>query len=131
MSLGTLFQSLTRVLDPSSSIEAAALSALNERATEAENSTFAQATLQEPFQDVLNADSAFPVCSLICSTPLPWAIPETSSDPRYRADSVKKMLVNHSDPCWRWDKCPHPLYSCYGHHRSGGRRTSVSVKTMF
>lgn len=100
MSLRDLYRSLIEVCDPSRPIEAVAIKALAAAADRVENmpAVASPQSLQPPFQDVLAADDAHPVCMQIAAARLPWAVPQTSGDAKYRADSVKKMIVELIGP---------------------------------
>jgi hypothetical protein len=43
--------------------------------------------------DIMVAADAHPVCRLLAQTPLDWAQPSTSSDPKYLASGVGKLHV--------------------------------------
>ena len=54
--------------------------------------------LPAPFLEVMNRDSAHPLCHLISQTPFHWAPPTTSSDPLYKDHSHFKAHVELLGP---------------------------------
>lgn len=97
MSLELLFTTLADVMDGDLDIERHGRQALIESADEA-NFGGKPNALGQPFLDVLQRHDAHPVCTLIAATPLPWAPPQTSNDPKYLAHSATKAHVELLGP---------------------------------
>ena len=56
------------------------------------------APLPDSVLEQMRAPEAHPVCALIAETPLHWTPPQTSSDPKYIADSLAKVHVELLGP---------------------------------
>ena len=97
MDLPTLFEVLAASFDGPEDIEKQAQDALR-TADFATQTTYDMHPLTEPFTTVMSHPDAHPVCSVIGQAPLPWAPPETSSDPLYIAHSLPKVNVELLGP---------------------------------
>jgi len=96
MSLKFLFEEVAHALDGPEEIERHGREALLGASPPGEvggSTDLPQAVLTQ-----MRAPDAHPVCDRIARTPLPWAPPGTSSDPKYIADSVFKMHVELLGP---------------------------------
>ena len=97
MTLAKLFAGLGDLLCEDYPIERHARAALRRAQTEIgspQEPTF----LPAPFLEVMNRDSAHPLCHLISQTPFHWAPPKTSSDPLYEEHSHFKAHVELLGP---------------------------------
>ena len=97
MDLPTLFEVLAASFDGPEDIEKQAQDALR-TADFATQTTYDMHPLTEPFTTVMSHPDAHPVCSVIGQTPLPWAPPQTYSDPLYIAHSLPKVNVELLGP---------------------------------
>jgi hypothetical protein len=95
--LRKLFQALAEVFDGPEAIEKHAQDALLSADYETQESYRANA-LTAPFLGVMAEADAHPVCNVIAETPLPWAPPQTSSNPLYVAHSLPKVNVELLGP---------------------------------
>ena len=92
-----LYHQLAQALDGSDPIEAEARPALLDAALHAVAPEHGH-PLAQPFLDILLADNAHPVCSLIAEARLPWAPPQVSNDPRYIEHSKPKVMIDLLGP---------------------------------
>lgn len=92
-----LYRQLAEVLDGPEPIEAEARRALLDAADSAAAPRRWQ-PLAQPFLDILLADNAHPVCSLIADAKLPWAPPQVSNDPAYIEHSKPKVMTDLLGP---------------------------------
>ena len=97
MTLRALYAALADAFDGPQPIEARGRAALL-KAAPPDFCPGIPVPLAAPFLDILSHGSAHPCCALIAATPLPWAAPETSSDPLYRAHSAPKVHVELIGP---------------------------------
>ena len=97
MTLAALISGLVEVCDAPTEIERAARNALTS-ATGLPESLPGAVPLPQSVRAVLQAADAHPVCRMILQEPLPWAPPQTSSDPTYVAHSTRKVHVELVGP---------------------------------
>lgn len=98
MSLGLLFTELAEVFNAPVPIEQQARAALIEAAPAAMPVQVHGTPLPDGIADVMQEASAHPACRTILHTPLPWAPPQTSADPKYVAHSTPKSHVELLGP---------------------------------
>ena len=98
--LTNLFEAVAASLDGDIAIEIAGKNALLEAAPEACHDLPKDdlTPLPEEVLSILNAPDAHPVCEVINAIPLPWAPPQTSSNPAYVAVSKPKVHVELLGP---------------------------------
>ena len=97
MQLDALFRGLAEALNGDLEIEAQGAKALLAAAGKASYEGEGIA-LSQPFMDVMSAENAHPVCSIIRELSLPWSPPQTSPDPAYLALSAMKVHVELLGP---------------------------------
>lgn len=97
MQLKALFEAVAQALDGPLDIEGHGREALL-RAEPPDAVTNGNTALPASVLEQMQAPGAHPVCALIAKTPLPWAPPGTSSDPKYIADSLAKVHVELLGP---------------------------------
>lgn len=97
MYLQNLFNALAELFDGPEAIEKHARAELLAVDYEVQESFQANA-LSAPFLHVMAKAGAHPVCQIIADTPLPWAPPQTSSNPLYVAHSLPKVNVELLGP---------------------------------
>lgn len=98
MSLGLLFTELAEVFNAPVPIEQQARAALIEAAPAAMPVQVQGTPLPAGIAHVMQDTSAHPACRTILQTPLPWAPPQTSADPKYVAHSTPKSHVELLGP---------------------------------
>ena len=92
-----LFTALAKAFDGDLQIERTARAALFKAAPKA-RLIGSPIPLPDSVHAVLAAPDAHPACQVIAETPLPWAPPQTSTDPAYIAASVLKVHVELVGP---------------------------------
>lgn len=97
MDLSAFYSALAQAFDGPLGIEHTARAALLEAAPEA-RFTGSATPLPDTVQRVLATEDAHAVCQIIAKTPLPWAPPQTSTDPAYIAASILKVHVELVGP---------------------------------
>jgi hypothetical protein len=97
MTLTTLFEELCDLLSEDYPIERNARAELRRAKTEV-SLPRDPASMPSPFLEVMNRDSAHPICHLIGRLPVHWAPPKTSSDPLYQEHSHFKAHVELLGP---------------------------------
>lgn len=97
MSMSALFQALADVFDGPREIEKHARAALLAGADSVTPPT-GTVPLAQPFLDVIARPDAHPACAHFTRVALPWAPPQTSSDPLYRHHSAPKVHVELVGP---------------------------------
>ena len=97
MTLRALYTALADAFDGPLAIEAEGRAALLQ-AVPPDICPGTPVALAAPFCEILSAPGAHPACARIAATPLPWAPPETSSDPLYRQHSAPKVHVELIGP---------------------------------
>ena len=97
MALQQLFLALADAYGGPLEIEATARQALL-AANPGEASAFASIPLPQVFLDTMQAPDAHHVCQMIGETLLPWAPPQTTSDPAYVEHSRPKVHVELLGP---------------------------------
>ena len=130
MRLEKLFLALADSLDSDLEIEKAGAGALREAAgSEVVNGS--STPLPESFAKIFAESDAHPVCKLIAQTPFNWTPPQTSSDPKYIADSVAKVHVELIGPegLVKSDKVRLGLYGMAPGH-SYGIRTHLAEEVF-
>jgi quercetin dioxygenase-like cupin family protein len=98
VTLGILFRELAGVFDSALPIEKQARAALIEAAPAAMSVQVQGSPLPRQIIEVMQAASAHPACEAVLQTPLPWAPPQTSADPKYVAHSAPKSHVELLGP---------------------------------
>ena len=97
MSLEALFLGVADALDGDLEIEQFGRNELIKSAAHAQYDG-ETSPLDNAFVEIMTEVNAHPVCDLIMKTPLLWLPPQTSTDPKYIADSIKKAHVELLGP---------------------------------
>jgi hypothetical protein len=95
--LQILFEALAEAFDGPEAIERHAQDALRSADFETQDA-YDVTPLTEPFLRIMAEAEADPVCKVIAETPLPWAPPQTSTNPLYVAHSRPKVNVELLGP---------------------------------
>lgn len=97
MSLEALFLGIADALDGSLAIEFLGRNELIKAASQAHYEGEVS-QLEKPYFEILKKENTHPVCELIKNVELFWAPPQTSTDPNYITDSIKKAHVELLGP---------------------------------